>query len=546
MAEEQAVATAPKNSMLAIQNISEYPLLRQLGLLVGLAASVALGVGIVLWSQSPDYTQLYKDLGDAELSQVSEALKTSGIQYKLTPGGIMVPAADVDKARMQLAAQGLPNQRPEGFDLLNQEQSFGTSQFIQSARYQHALEEELSRSISALRNVRSARVHLAVPKESVFVRNRKKPSASVMANLYSGHRLSDDQIAAITYMVANSVPNLQPENVTVVDQMGRLLTESADKEQVLNSEQLEYTEKVEQNYVDRINTILTPFLGLKGFKAQVSAEIDFTRIEKTSETYNPDAEATRSKQQLIERVSGSGEAGVPGALSNQPPGGAIAPEQAEGIGEDGEGGGVFKNKETITQNFELDKTISHTQLATGNVNRLSIAVVVDDKKVTGEDGTVASTPRNEDEIKRITTLVKEAVGFNIQRGDTVNVINAGFVEPESIETLPEIPLWEQGWFWPTVKQLLAALVVLYIIFGIIRPAFKNLSKPQKELVGLEGETAEGGQAAQAGGEGGMSDEEAEALPKPPDDYELQLDMARKLVVEDPKIAAQVVKNWLAA
>ena len=535
------------NSMLALQNISKYPLLRQAGLLVGLAASVALGVAIVFWSQTPDYTTLYKELPDSELAQVADVLKQNNIKFKLSAGGIMVSANDVDKARMQLAAQGLPNFKPEGFDILNEEQGFGTSQFIQSARYQHALEEELSRSISALRNVRSARVHLALPKQSVFVRNRKKASASVIINLYSGHRMNDDQVSAITYMVASSVPNLQVEEVTVVDQMGRLLTESSDKEQVLNSNQLEYTNKVEQNYIDRINNILMPFLGSNGFKAQVNAQIDFTRIEKTSEVYNPDVSATRSKQQLTESISGSGDAGVPGALSNQPPGGSIAPETVTDFGTNEEDGnsGIFKNKETITQNFELDKTISHTQFSTGNVNRISIAVVVDDKKEIAEDGTTTATPRTEDEIKRITTLVREAVGFNAQRGDTVNIINAGFVAPTAIEALPDVPLWEQAWFWPVVKQTLAALLILYIIFGVIKPVFNNLSRPHKELTGIESGGSEG-QAALTGGESGsIGDEEANALPKPSNDYDIQLDMARKLVVDDPKIAAQVVKNWLA-
>lgn len=545
MADEQ---TKPTNSMLALQNISEYPLLRQAGLLVGLAASVALGVAIVFWAQTPDFTTLYKDLPDTELSQIADVLQQNGIKYKLSAGGIMVAANDIEKARMQLASQGLPNMRPEGFDILNQEQSFGTSQFIQSARYQHALEEELARSISALRNVRSARVHLAVPKQSVFVRDQKKPSASVVVNLFSGHRMSDDQVSAISYMVASSVPNLTVEAVTVVDQMGRLLSDSDDKDRLLNSEQLEYTNKVEDNYIQQVNNILTPFLGRNGFKAQINADIDFTRIEKTSEMFNPDVEATRSKQRLIEQVSGSGDAGVPGALSNQPPGGSIAPETTTvSTNNEDEAQGLFRNKESVTQNFELDKTISHTQLATGNINRISIAVVVDDKRVVAEDGTVSNTPRSEEEIKQITSLVKEAVGFNAQRGDTVNIINASFVGPEVVEILPDIPLWEQAWFWPAIKQLLAALVVLYIIFGVIKPAFKSLSKPHKEVIGLEGEGAEGQAALAAGGEAaGMTDEEAEALPKPPDDYEVQLDTARKLVVEDPKIAAQVVKNWLAA
>ncbi|MCU7837403.1 MAG: flagellar M-ring protein FliF [gamma proteobacterium symbiont of Taylorina sp.] len=546
MAEE---VKATKNSMLALQNISEAPLLRQAGLIVGLAASVALGVAIVLWSQTPDYTMLYSELPDTELSQVAEALKQSQIKYKLSAGGIMVSSTDVEKARMHLASQGLPNTRPKGFEILNEEQGFGTSQFIQSARYQHALEEELSRSVSAIRNVKSAIVHLALPKDSVFVRNRKKASASVMVNLFSGHRMTDDQVNAITYMVASSVPNLQVEEVSIVDQMGRLLTKSGDKEQLLNTEQLEYTNRIETNYISSVNNILSPFLGRDGFKAQVNADIDFTRIEKTSEVYNPDVTATRSKQQLIEKVSGNGGAGVPGALSNQPPGGSIAPENAgTGGAEGGENKGTFKNKESITENFELDKTISHTQLATGKIKRISIAVVVDNKRTVAEDGTVSDIPRTEDEIKRITSLVKEAVGFNVQRGDSVNIINAGFVAPALIEALPEIPVWEQSWFIPAVKQVLAALVVLYLIFGVIRPTFNNLSKSQKEVLGIEDQGAEG-QAALEGGAtaaGGMSSEEADALPKPPDEYEVQLDMARKLVVDDPKIAAQVVKNWMEA
>ncbi|MCP3851049.1 MAG: flagellar basal body M-ring protein FliF [Gammaproteobacteria bacterium] len=543
MADEEKM-TSSNNSMMALQNISEYPLLRQVGLMVGLAASVAIGVAIVFWSQSPNYTTLYAELPDTELSQVADALKQSKTKYKISGGSIMVPANEIEKARMQLAAQGLPNIKPEGFDILNEEQSFGTSQFIQSARYQHALEEELSRSVSALRSVRSARVHLALPKESVFVRNRKKASASVVANLYSGHRMTDEQISAITYMVASSVPNLQVEEVTVVDQMGRLLTDSGDKEQVLNSEQLEYTNQVEKNYIDQVSAILTPFLGQNGFKAQINADIDFTRIEKTAEVFNPDAAATRSNQQLVERISAGANSGVPGALSNQPPGGSIAPENAGGNAGEEAGGGSFKNKEMVTQNFELDKTISHTQLSTGNVKRISIAVVIDDKKKIADDGTVTSTPRTEDELKRITALVKEAVGFNAQRGDSVNIINAGFVAPIVMEALPDVPVWEQAWFAPIVKQVLAALVVLYIIFGVIKPAFKSLSKPHKELVGIEGE--DGGQAALAGGEGGeMDSNAADALPKPPDDYDLQLDVARKLVVEDPQIAAQVVKKWLA-
>ena len=537
-----------KNSVLALQNISEAPLLRQVGLAVGLAASVALGVAIVLWSQSPDYTMLYSGLPDTELSQVTESLKQSQIKYKLSAGGIMVPAAEVETARMQLASQGLPNIRSKGFDILNEDQGFGTSQFIQAARYQHALEQELGRSISAIRSVKSAIVHLALPKDSVFVRDRKKASAAVMVNLFSGHRMTDDQISAISYMVASSVPNLQVKEVTVVDQMGRLLTEMTGKERLLNTHQLEYTSSIEQNYINNVNNILSPFLGRDGFKAQISADIDFTRVEKTSEVFNPDVTATRSKQKLSEQVSGNGDAGVPGALSNQPPGGAFAPESATGENISTTGGnGAFKNKESVTENFELDKTISHIQLSTGNIKRISIAVVVDNVRTVAEDGQVSDTPRTDDELNRITALVKEAVGFNAQRGDTVNIINASFVAPITLEALPDIPIWEQSWFAPLVKQVLAGLVVLYIIFGVIKPAFNNLAHSQKEILAIDGKGA-AGQIALEGGSGvaDMNAAKSDALPKPPNEYEIQLDRAKKLVIDDPKIAAQVVKNWMEA
>jgi len=554
------------NALSTIQGISEKPVFRQVALMIGIAASVALGAAVIMWSQSPNYTVLYSDIPESQLEEISNALKQRNIDYQIDALNrkVLVSSSDINKARISLSALGLNQTKPKGFDMLNQEQGFGTSQFIQNARYHKAMEEELARSISSMQSIKNARVHLAIPKQSVFVRDRKKPSASVILDLYSGRSLSQEQVQAITNMVASSVEDMDMKNVTIVDQMGRLLTENDSNVLGLNDKQIEYTHKLENTYNQRVKNILTPFLGANGFSVQVKANLDFNRKEVTSEQFNPDLSAVRSKQLLIERSSGVNDAGVPGALSNQPPGGTVVPEQVatgEGRAETTEKG-PFRSRESSTQNFEVDKSISHTSYSTGTVQNISVAVVVDDKRIVDAKGNVSTSERTEKEIQRITALVKEAVGYNIQRGDTVNVVNAAFVAPAAMEPLPEIPMWEQDWFWSIVKQALAGIVVLYLLFGVIRPAFKNLSKPVGNLVAVDGEegalgiagagaggaAGAAGQAGAAGALGGPTggvDADGNALPGPDDVYQNELDMARKLVLDDPKVAAQVIKNWIS-
>jgi len=554
------------NALATIQGISEKPVFRQVSLMIGIAASVALGAAVFMWSQSPNYTVLFSDVPANQLEEISNALQQRGFDYQIDSLNrkVFVSSADLNKARISLSALGLNQSKPQGFDILNQEQGFGTSQFIQNARYHKAMEEELARSITSMQSIKNARVHLAIPKQSVFVRERKKPSASVVLELYAGRTLSQEQVQAITNMVSSSIEDMNQNSVTIVDQLGRLLTDPDSNVFGLNDKQIEYTHKIEDMYNQRVKNILTPFLGANGFSAQIKANIDFNRKEVTSEQFNPDLSAVRSKQLLIERSSGVNDAGVPGALSNQPPGGSVVPEQvaAQEGGTAEQEKGPFRSRESSTQNFEVDKSISHTSYSTGTVQNISVAVVVDDKRSVDDKGNVSTKERTEKEIQRITALVKEAVGYNIQRGDTVNVVNAAFVAPLAMEPLPEIPLWEQDWFWSVVKQALAGLVVLYLIFGVIRPAFKNLSKPAKELVALEGEEGALGiaGAGAAGGVGGVAgaggeagalsgpsagvDADGNALPGPEDEYQNELDLARKLVLDDPKVAAQVIKNWI--
>jgi len=564
---DKNISKKPDGALSTLQGISEKPVFRQVALMIGIAASVALGAAVFMWSQSPNYAVLYSDVAESQLEEISNALKQRNIDYQIDALNrkVLVSSTDLNKARISLSALGLNQAAPKGFDILNQEQGFGTSQFIQNARYHKAMEEELARSIVSMQSVKNARVHLAIPKQSVFVRERKKPSASVILELYAGRSLAQQQVAAITNMVASSIQDMDMNNVTIVDQMGRLLTENEGNTLGLNDKQMEYTHKLENLYNQRVKNILTPFLGPKGFSVQVKASLDFNRKEVTSEQFNPDLSAVRSKQLLIERSSGVNDAGVPGSLSNQPPGGSVLPEQTAGGEEGGSADnekGPFRSRESSTQNFEVDKSISHTSYSTGTVQNISVAVVVDDSRTIDEKGVVSTKERSEKEIQRITALVKEAVGYNIQRGDTVNVVNAAFVAPPVMEALPEIPMWEQDWFWGIVKQVLAGLVILYLLFGVVRPAFKNLSKPVKDLVAIDGEEGALGLAGAAGaagvaGEGGADalnapkakakvalDADGNELPAPDDIYQVELDMARKLVLDDPKVAAQVIKNWI--
>ena len=349
--------------------------LRQAGLLIGIAASVALGVAVVMWSQTPNYSLLFGNLSDRDASAVIESLQGSGIEYKVdeASGGVMIPTAKLHEARMKLAAAGLPKSSSMGFEMLQEEQGFGTSQFIEKARYQRALEGELSRSIAKVANVRSARIHLALPKASVFARDKKDPSASVLLDLYAGRRLDDGQVAAIAHMVAASVPNLTISGVTVVDQSGRLLTRAGGASALaISSERFDYRNRVENSYVKRIESILQPIVGFNDVRAQVTADLDFTSTEQTSETFNPDLPAIRSEQLTEEqRTGGAGPAGVPGALTNQPPGNATVPEVA-GDGEDGESAAKEQQqlRKKEVRNYELDKTISHTKKSVGSLEKI--------------------------------------------------------------------------------------------------------------------------------------------------------------------------------
>jgi len=512
-----------------IEGINKLPLVKQVGLMVALAATVALAVAIVLWAQEPNYKMLYGNLSDQEMLEISSSLDQAGIRYDInaSSSSIMVEGGRLHDARMRLAGSGLPKGSGSGYELLEKDQGFGTSQFVETARYQRAIEGELARTISSVNSIQSARVHLAIPKQSAFVRNRKRASASVMLNLYQGRMLNSEQASSIAHLVASSVPALEMEDVTVVDQNGRMLSQpDAGSEIGQSSTQFEYRQKLEEYYIHRIEQILEPIVGVGKSKAQVMADLDFTVSEQTHESFNPDLPSIRSEQTLEEEnQSAAPQGGVPGALSNQPPGAAFI-----GDGETSQGGsGSSNNSRRIVRNYELDRTVSHTKHQTGNIKRISAAIVIDNK--IAEDGT--STPLTDEQMAQINSLVKEAIGFNVARGDSVNVINAPFMLAAEEEPLPETAFLDQPWLWGAVKQVVGLAGVLLLIFGVLKPALKSLAEKGSSM---PSSSIEGGEQLAFEGQ-------PVALPGP--SYEQALEAAKAVAQQEPQRVASVVKEWVA-
>ena len=566
-----------------LENLSEMTMLRQVGLMVGLAASVAIGFAVVLWSQQPDYRPLYGSLAGMDAKQVMETLAASDIAYTIEPnsGALLVKADDVARARLKLAGAGVaPTDGNIGFEILDKDQGLGTSQFMEATRYRRGLEGELARTIASLNNVKGARVHLAIPKSSVFVRDERKPSASVLVELFAGRSLEPGQVLAIVNLVATSVPELSKSQITVVDQKGNLLSDQAENSALtMAGKQFDYSRRMESMLTQRVHNILQPVLGNDRYKAEVSADVDFSAVESTSEQFNPDQPALRSEQSTSEqRTAANGPPqGVPGALSNQPPAPASAPQTTGGAAAtasavqpgqpllDANGQQIMDpatgqpmlapypadKRQQSTKNFELDRSISHTKQQQGRLNRLSVSVVVDDQvKINAANGETTRAPWTADELARFTRLVQDAVGFDASRGDSVSVINMPF-SAERGEVIAEAAFYTQPWFWDIVKQVLGVLFILLLVFGVLRPVLNNITGHGKKQLALAGGDVE------LGGMGGLDGELANdrvslggpqsiLLPSPSEGYDAQLNAIKSLVAEDPGRVAQVVKEWINA
>lgn len=535
------------NASIAATKFASLSIPRQIGVLFGLAASIAIGVAVVLWSRDPSYVPLYSQLNTRDSSDVLAVLERSGIEFKIDKnnGTLMVPADELHSARLKLAAQGLPRDADTSHDLLSSGGVFNTSQFMENARYKQALEAELARTISKFNNIKSARVHLAIPRESAFVRDSQEPSASVFIDVYSGFEIKKHTIAAIINLVASSIPNLSARRVTVVDQDGQLLNEGSGYNLFSDTERfLDYKQTLEHEYSQKIQDILTPILGYGRVRAKVSADIDFTSYEQTQELFNPELSALRSEQTMQESRNASSEAsGVPGSLSNTPqPNSSLGPKnntqpkttpnnlppqtssdqmQAKDV------------RMQTTKNFELDKTISHTKNQPGTIKRLSVAVLVDNRPVMNEKTKkLEKKPLSKKEIEQIKLLVSDAIGLNIKRGDSLNVINSSFVKPDPIETIPEDRFWQKDSFWSVIRQTGGALFILVIILGVLRPMLKTLAN-NKDAEQVSNDQISGELTL----DGKISFKDVH-------DYETQLSLLRQVVDKEPKRVAQVVKSWV--
>ena len=391
----QQALVATSEAHPAMKGLAELTIARQLGLMLGLALSVAIGVAIVLWSQAPSYGRLFSELGEQDVAQIIGVLDTQKINYQVEAGSgaILVPLDEVNDVKLKLAALGLPKSNSLGYELLDKDQGLGTSKSVEMVRFQRALEGEIAQTIMAIQNVKTAKVLLAIPVQSVFVRDRKKPSASVMVNLYQGRSLDKGQIESIIHLVASSVPQLEAEQVTVVDQKGRLLnSKDSSAAGYLTSKQFDYKKDMEEHLMERISNILSPLVG-DGMRVQISADVDFTETEKTQELFNPQSSTLRSEQTSEEQNTLPAIQGVPGALSNQPTPAGVAPEiPTVGTADTKTAAVPGSSTKNATRNFELDKTITHTHLATGLLHRLSVAVVVDDQRMLQADGKMKSQP----------------------------------------------------------------------------------------------------------------------------------------------------------
>lgn len=528
------------------------PLKSKFNLGLGLAALAAVVVALVVWSSQGDYKVLYANLSDKDGGAIIAQLSQMNIPYRHSEGGaaILVPASQVHDARLKLASAGLPKASVGGFEMMDGAR-FGQTQFQERLTFQRGLEGELSRSITSLAAVESARVHLALPNQNGFFREQQKPSASVVLSLHAGRTLDRGQVAGIVHLISSSVPEMNPKAVSVLDQTGALISSPPDTSQQagLDAQQLQYVAQIEQGYSKRISEMLEPVVGRENLRANVTADIDFAQIESTEEEFKPNqgasATATVRSQQTTEQSGSTGAvpSGIPGAASNQPPLPAAAPltGAAAPLQTAQSGGATGNSRREATTNFEVDKTVRVTRNATGTIKRLNAAVVVNNRSVTDPKGKVTQVPLSPDELEKMTALVQESIGFNKERGDSVRVVNAPFkIDPL---TVVDTPLWKQP---ETVDMLRTvavplglSLVALLVYFGMIKPGLKVALAPA---------------AAQRGGSVNASVDDVETLPGLPGPQvraleaprdTANLDAARAMAKENPAAVAHIVRGWVS-
>lgn len=547
--------TPPSASPNWLQRLSALDRSQRMRLGAGIALLVVAAVAAMVMGRQPDYKVLFSNLSDKDGGAIVAQLSQMNVPYKHADGGgaILIPAERVHDVRLRLATQGLPRGSVTGFELMETNR-FGMTQFQERLNFQRGLEGELTRSIQALSSVQGARVHLALPNQNGFFREQQKPSASVLVSLHPGRILDRAQLAGIVHLVASSVPELAPSAVSVLDDTGKLLSQSPDAagEEGINAQQLLYVQQIEQQYARRIMEILEPVVGRNNVKAQVSAELDFSRTESTSEQFRPnqtpDSGAIRSQQVLESSGTANKTAtGVPGAVANQPPAPSAAPVNGANPAPTAggqQGAEESTSKRESTTNYEVDKTVKVTRGNNWAIKRLSAAVVVNYQALAEEKGGASPKPLTPEQIEQMTGLVRETIGFNKERGDSVNLMNTPFLSSET--PAAAVPLWKQPetielaktFAWPLGAVLFAALVLL----GLVRPALKGTAKPAEAV------PVAGGQLSAL--EADEPDRPALPAPSKKDEVvevtpeQLRLEEARVLAKANPVAVANILKTWV--
>ncbi len=566
-AEGQGMVAVPARAANPIDAIAGSRVVRQFSKLIGLAAAIAVGTVVALWTAEPNYVPVYENLPAKEAAQVADQLTASNIDHHFDVGSgtLMVDQKRAADARLILGEQGLVG-GVTGINRIWDDSNIGTSEFTETTRYRHMLEAHLAQSVENLTAVESATVHLAIPEQSIFIRNRTQPSASVMVRLHHGRVLTPGNVQAIVQMIASSVPMMDSAQVKVVDQFGRLLTNDADSGMSETMRQFDHQRKRESEFVDKIVSMLEPIVGVGKVNARVAAQLDFSAVESTREVFDPEGSVILSEQiNEQESRSLSQALGIPGSLSNQPPAAATVEGQEAPLEGEAPPPEIPSNQNrSATRNFENGRIVSHTSNSVGDILRLSVAVLIDHKRVTGEDGSVTKEPYSDEQIAEYEKMVKDTIGFDELRGDSISIVNAPFLEIEAPAIEP-VPAWqsllEEAWIVNLVKQVLGALGLLLVYFIFVRPLLRSLSlKPTDDDSAPAGAPVQtlAAPAAMAGAVPGQGYAPQNGLPSLPGDaasqaalmrrkdatYDQKVDMARGMVMDDPARVANVMKQWV--
>jgi len=531
-----------------MDTIGSTDMVRQITLIIALVICVAIAVFILIWAQEPDYRPLAR-METQELIETLDYLDEAQIDYRLEGNTVYVSSDQYQKIKLGMTRQGITQGESAGADIIMQDMGFGVSQRVEKVRLKHAREQQIASTIEEMTAVARAKVLLALPKENVFARREKKASATVVVTTRRGSMISSGEVNSIVDIVASAVQGLEPDRVTVTNSNGRLLNSgSQGAESARSRKEYELEKKRESAYIEKIDSILIPVLGLGNYTAQADVTMDFTSVEQTQRSYNPDLPAIRSEMTVEENSIGGVIAGIPGALTNQPPLDSNIPERASSSRSQQTPG---RNHKEETRNYELDTTVSYTKQQVGMIRRLSVSVALDYVSSTAADGTVSTAPRAQSELLDIRRLLQGGIGFDVTRGDSLEVVSIPFNREGEVE-LAEIPFWEDPKFLPLLKLGGGIFIIALLILVVVRPMVRKLINPDDmkadefdadEGLDLGDETisllAEEFDESQVG----FAADGTFMLPDLHKDEDV-LKAVRALVANEPELSSQVVKNWM--